>query len=244
MNLLEYLKCVLLDNQYLKWIADDSYYDKVLPEVLFVDELLLHEIISKFHQSDERNALWEAILSYLSPESISQSVFEYLMKNKIGIIALGHKDLDDKKLDTLANHVEEALFTLAKRFYKRDSYSCTDFCSFLKKHDHDMLLEQLLFETPNDPKKELILYYFYYRRDQSRITRLIKAKKLRITESTEEIENAYKLKDYLLNLAISSNLFTPDEILEELAKISEMKYASKIRSNIKETLKFKKILKM
>lgn len=256
MNIVEYLKCVIKDDKYIEWINEVdkdnivTFHNKVPIEQTFVDEELLLEVASKMHEKEEEleEEFWETILSYLSPESISQSVFDYLIKNHLGIISLSHiPELDDKKLEVLTEYEcrDEAVFFLGKKHYTNDKYSAKDFCKLLKKYANEWVLDQLLLYTPNDPKKEHILYYFYCgKEEQDEYSKSeIKAKKLRITDNLEEIRSAYTLNDPTLNLAIANNLFTPDDILEELTKISGIKCASEIRKNSRETKKIKNLLR-
>ncbi len=239
MDLTEYLQNVLKDEQYIEWV-NDGLSDRLLPGKSNIDERLLDEIIFKLNSRKERDCFWESILDFLSPESFN-SVFEYLVDEDIAVCKMGHMDLEDDKLEILSGYVEEALFTLAKRIYKGKQYSVDEFCDLLKKHDTGVILDQLLLVIPNNDEKKKALYYFYSQKEEygSKIIELINVEKLIVTENIDEIQKAFESKNYLFYLAISKNLFTPSDILEELSKIKGMKFASEIRTNSQNTKRIK-----
>jgi hypothetical protein len=243
MTISEYLKIVITDEKYIEWI-NDSFDEKIIHDMSFCDEELLLDVITKFHNTEIRDDFWNTILDYLSPKSLTQPVFDYLIKYEIGIVALAHMDLDDSKLKILSKYAEEALFTLAKPYYTNDNYSVDDFINLINNYNNDMLFEQLIFEKPSDSRKENALIYFYYNKEQhiEKINKIIMANKLKIENNLDEIEKAYKLEDFYFNLAISDNLFTPYCILEEMSEITGIKFASKIRMNSRKTIKIKAIL--
>ena len=240
-NVTEYLTRVLNDD---RWIAEDVC-DIEADDGRDVEEKLLLDVISKLHGRKERDLFWEDLLwLHLPQKALSGKVFRYLLKNEIGLIALAHMDLEDKKLEKLIPYAEEALFTLAKRYYGKSEYSVADFAGFLCRYNADSLLAQLGFVKPDNPRKEQILYYFYSRdeRHRAEIGKLIESKHLEITSDLSLIRTAYESGEPLYNLALSKNMFAPVEILKALADISGVKNASAIRSNSRETLSLKKCL--
>jgi hypothetical protein len=240
MNLTEYLMRLLNDD---RWITEDVR-DLSADDDSYVDEQLLLDIMSKLHEQKERDRFWENLLDYLPPKSISQNVFDYLLKNKIGLILLAHMNLDDNKLKKLLIYADEALYTLAKRYYGKKEYSAADFADFLCKYNDDALVEQLGFIKPDNPEKEHILFYFYSQdeKHQSEINKLIESKYLEITDDYLKIQTAWGNNEPLYNLALSKNIFTSVDILEALTNISGVKNASCIRRNSRETLSLKKYL--
>ncbi|MDR2527433.1 MAG: hypothetical protein LBD04_00225 [Synergistaceae bacterium] len=240
MNLTEYLMWVLNDDQ---WITEDAC-DLAADDDSYVDEQLLLDIMSKLHERKERDRFWENLLDYLPPKSISQNVFDYLLKNKIGLTSLAHMNLDDNKLKKLTIYADEALYTLAQRYYGKKEYSVADFAGFLCKYNDDALVEQLGFIKPDNPEKEHILFYFYSKdeKHQSEINKLIESKYLEITDDYSKIQTAWKSNEPIYNLALSKNIFTSVDILEALTNISGVKNASCIRRNSRETLSLKKYL--
>ena len=239
-NLTEYLTRVLNDDQ---WIYEDAC-GIVAGDDSSVDDKLLLDIMSKLHERKERDPFWENLLDYLPQKSLSQNVFDYLLKNKIGLIRLAHMDLDDNKLKKLVMYAEEALFTLAKRYYGKKEYSVADFASFLCEYKNGTLLEQLGFIKPDNPKKGQILFYFYSKDKeyQSEIKKLIESKYLEITNDSSIIQVAYESNEPLYSLALSKNIFASIDILDALTNISGVENASYIRKNSRETLSLKKYI--
>lgn len=239
-NLIEYLTQVLNDDQ---WVYEETGAI-MINDGLSLDNKLLLDIISKLHERKERDYFWENLLHYLPQQYLSQNVFDYLLENKIGLITLAHMDLDDKQLKKLVTYAEEALFTLAKRYYSKKEYSPANFAIFLYEYNNDVLLDQLRSLQPDDSIKEQILYYFYSKNEKqrSKINKLIESKCLEITNDSFAIERAYKCAESIYNVALSRNIFTPIDILDSLKNISGIENASIIRRNSRDTLVFKKYL--
>ena len=226
-----------------QWIYEDAC-DVATGDDLHVDDKLLSDIASKLHERKERDLFWENLLDYLPTKSLSQNVFDYLLENKIALIRLAHMDLDDNKLKKLVIYAEEALFTLAKRYYGGKEYSVADFASFLCEYKNDELLWQLGYVRPDGREKEKVLFYFYFRdkKRQPEIDKLIKSRYFEITSDPSTIQSAYESNEPLYSLALSKNIFASVDILRALTNISGIKNASYIRRSSRETLLLKKYL--
>lgn len=251
MNLAEYLKQIVNDNQWVYEEDCDLSARGITPDI--VDEKLLLKVASKLHKQKERESFWNDLLDYLPEKSLTQNVFAYLLENKIALVSLAHRRSDDERLKKLIPYAEEALFTLAKRYYGQSKYypsdfngeskySAEDFAGFLCEYYYDALLEQLSSLKPDDPEKEIILFYFYSKKHRPDVEKLIELRCLEITNDPVMIQSAYESNDPLRFLALSRNLFVPTDMLESLGNVSDIENASCIRSNARKTLSIKKYL--
>ena len=251
MKLTEYLKQVVNDEQWVYKEDCDLYACGITPDI--VDEKLLLKVASKLHKQKERESFWNDLLDYLPEKSLTQNVFAYLLENKIALVSLAHRRSDDERLKKLIPYAEEALFTLAKRYYGQSEYypsdfngeskySAEDFAGFLCEYYYDALLEQLGSLKPDDPEKEIILFYFYSRKHRPDVEKLIELRCLEITNDPVMIQSAYERNDPLRFLALSRNMFATRDMLESLGNVSDIENASCIRSNARKTLSIKKYL--
>lgn len=251
MNLTEYLKQIVNDDQWDYEKDCDLSARGITPDI--VDEKLLLKVASKLHKQKERESFWEDLLDYLPEKSLTQNVFGYLLENKIALVSLAHRRFDDERLKKLIPYAEEALFTLAKRYYGQSEYypsdfdgeirySAEDFAGFLCEYYYDALLEQLSSLKPDDPEKEMILFYFYSKKHRPDVEKLIESKCPEATNDPATIQSAYESNAPLRFLALSRNLFVTTDMLESLGNVSDMENASCIRSNARKTLSIKKYL--
>ena len=69
------------------------------------------------------------------------------------------------------------------------------------------------------------------------------ADSISISSDYYEIKRAYDvyIDNFIILLAISKNVFSPDDVLNELLNIKNIKFAEKIRNNSRETLFIKKL---
>lgn len=251
MKLAEYLKQIVSDDQWVYENNCDLSACGITPDI--VDEKLLLKVASKLHKQKERESFWNNLLDYLSEKSLTRNVFDYLLRNKIALVSLAHKRLDDEKLKKLIPYAEEALFTLAKRYYGQSEYypsdfddetkySSEDFAGFLCEYYYDALLEQLSSLKPDDPEKEQILFYFYSKKHRPDVEKLIELRCLEITNDPVMIQSAYERNDPLRFLALSKNMFVAADMLESLGNVSDIENTSCIRNNARKTLSIKKYL--
>ena len=66
---------------------------------------------------------------------------------------------------------------------------------------------------------------------------------LRNTENIDFIKKYFQLNNYIYDIAISQNVNTPIDIINELCSIKEMKYSKVIRANAVKTKKKVSFLK-
>ncbi len=124
--------------EFRSWFANPDTPDQwcVIPPEF---EPPLHHLVCKLHAAirttPAETAFWESVALWI-PGSLPTDVFNDLLARNIAIDAVGHRDEPDAHLWRLADRVEEALLTLAKRRYA--SPDCTD----------DQL-EEVLFNFPD-----------------------------------------------------------------------------------------------
>lgn len=179
-------------------------------------------------------------------EEIGKELFEYLLKNNIAIITLGHLNFEDDRLIQLAPQVEEARFTLLRRAYLQPEYSVEKFHEYLyriiiPKEDESILSFLLELEGNKEKKKELIKYCKQYGDEKILMEAESVTISMEILESTdpEMIKKCYEKNSenpYILE-AIAKNCYTPCEVLQNLKSVRNIKNASYIRKMAGETLK-------
>lgn len=190
---------------------------------------------------------------------LTDNVFEFLVENEIDLDYLAHLPLHDDQLLKLFNKnrqlCEEAAFTLIDRSLKNNvslqdfvntfSRCCNEavseylFDAILLKKDIDSLLKAKLLEaiqfikkaysSNEDIFKNAIEFYNFLA--------------LRETADIEFINQSYNLNSYIYNIAISQNVNTPIEIINELCSLKNMKFSKIIRINAEKTRKFYKSIK-
>ena len=87
----------------------------------------------------------------------------------------------------------------------------------------------------------MIYYLSVYCSDKEQIREETLFYVLSYTDDITFIRECYKTNKYKLLLAISKNYFTPNNILEELLHIKDIKMAKAIRLSSAETLKCKNL---
>lgn len=216
-----------------------------------VNPLIPEKAIEKLNDHPQRDELWSVLLTKIEPCSLSDKALQYFLDNKIGLIELGHSDLPNQWLQKFALYVEEALFTLSERYYYDDQFSAEDFCTFLKKnkdrpHMFLHLLEHYFYDGMKNRKKFNCLSCFIQKNiDDKKIKAVLNeiliAERVSLIDNTDEISDTYNNfhDSPAILLSIAENLFTPENILASLSKVSNIKFASKIRKKSIDTLKLK-----
>jgi hypothetical protein len=245
----EYIEKTKQNIEYAAWVDRDDFETIIDFTHNHVDPLLLEELVTLLQNSNLEMLFWENIISLVSVDSISSNLFDYLVENKIALVPLAHLNLDNNKLEKISKYEADALFTLAKRYYENESYSIDLFCEFLSKHISGEMYEQLTFLSKGELNKKNLLHYFICQTNVSveikeEIQKIIRAEELSITNDISKLRNAYEENDSLLLLSISSNFFTPIDILEKLSVIPKVKHASLIRKNSLRQLELKKSIKL
>lgn len=204
---------------------------------------LLEKAKLLFAHSDREDDFWNTILLYVPESLLTDELLGYLINNKVALTALGHKKLKEKWLKKLSKHVPEAALTLADE-YSSDHCSPEQFRSFLEENaaNADVML-YLLSICRLDEVKRKLAYFYISRYGEPTVAETARqytyAWYLSITDRVPDIYEAMKKGDPLYLTAISSNLNTPNEILENLSQIKGVKNSSAIRQNSRQTLKWK-----
>lgn len=110
-------------------------------------------------RSDERH-VWNTVLEeagFCPPDE----VIEDLLARDVDTVYLGHLPLPDRLLWRFAEHVDEALLTLAKRRFVDDFYSADQFEEVLHSFpSHEWTLESLAsMATASSPKTAVVARY-------------------------------------------------------------------------------------
>lgn len=123
------------------------------------------------------------------------------------------------------------------------------FADLLVKVGREEIFYQLIkFCNPSSWEKlSALLYYFSKQSNSSEfedvVNKQIFALELQWSNDEKMLRNAYKDKVAQYNLALSKNMFTPNDILEELSHLKGMNNCKMIRVNSLQTLRIKKNMK-
>jgi len=244
MSLEEKLIELIQSNDYVSEEKIDDIINNY-SEKQYVSNDVINNLIYFFNGKRCEEYFWDNILLILDNSVVEDVLFDYLIKKKISLITLSHIVKDDDKLIGLGKYCEEALFTVFKHYYTMNIYTVYDFANLLNKYFFEGVAPQLFLSKTDNRIKQNYLYYFIDKYDncsielKQQVADLIKAGMLEISNDEDEIKKAYNSNNYIFNLAVSKNIFTPIEILEELMIIKNIKYSSKIRENSKFTIKLK-----
>ena len=204
-------------------------------DIISIDNLLLNQVISIIDHDARKNVFWDALLPHLSSDSFNDDSLAYFYQNKLGIMAMCHKPLPDEWLLKYSIFDDEPLYILTDRYCNND-YSNRQFVQFIETY---ILSRPKLYEY--------VLEYFTYG-EKWKIAIILgtrcsdfaikKAANDHLeclfisnTHNTEKIVEAYEKHraDSQFLISIAENPATPCYILHELAKVSGIKYAHKIR---------------
>ncbi|MDE6591925.1 MAG: hypothetical protein K2K57_02535 [Oscillospiraceae bacterium] len=207
------------------------------------DTRLIHKLTERLDSEDNKEELWEKLLLHIDMSAFDDRCFNYFYENDLCLCTLVHMVMEDKYLKKLAHVYDEAYIRLAKRYYGNYKYSVSDFAGLLKGCKFESVFENLFtFEKYISPKG-IVLHKVIEEnpllspelKDISR--RIYKAKMLMCTDDMHMIEEYFNKNDYIYMAAISRNPFAPKDILNALTQVSNVKYASHIREQSRETLK-------
>lgn len=245
MTLLEYLKNIYYDFDNISNIFHDDLELLRLHKEDNDCAILIEKIQVILHGNKYESDFWEVIFDYIDENLLTDISIKYFIDNDIGLVRLAHLNLSDKWLRRISDKVDEALLTLSKRFYNSKNYSTQQFisllCEFYKKSYVFSAL--LLFKSDNEEKNRALLYYLHiYNEDKQNIHEEILSYILSYTDDTNLIRHYYKTNNYMLLLGICKNFFTPNDILEELSHIKNIRMSKNIRSLSLQTLKNKAII--
>lgn len=212
--------------------------------VQHIEELML---FLKQHVEIEKE-VWESIVLDIPCELFSDKVIAHLYNNHIADIELAHLQLSDEWLKKYSKYDDEATITLGIRMYSNAQYSSNDFFEYIFKHQNDECMLEILLDNPmTNFAKANVLLNLCGSSNSNRLRTLAdeirKCFLLAFTQDVEMIRRAYlgQHSPYML-MAISQNIITPSEILNELVNVRNIKCASAIRANASTTLKVRKAL--
>lgn len=133
-----------------RWVYNDFW--NPAPPSRLIDRMLerLHrETRGMCWEPDFWSAVWEGL-----PTRLPRKIAESLIRREINIDELGHLLLDDDLLWRLADRVDEALLTLAKRRYHQPRYDADAFEEVLYAFPtHDWMLRSLRGLVPSHEEK-------------------------------------------------------------------------------------------
>ena len=205
---------------------------------------LIDRLINQYTGTRLEEELWTALVPYLPETSFSDFAIEYLIRNKIAVVPLCHKELDDHWLKRLIPFDSAAKITLAKRYYTEERYTDSDFVEFF----FSFLFEDL------DIIKFILKYYFSRKRllllnlcsmkfsDDDQIRSYMTAYQTEHETDAKRIQEIYEdhQEDEIILSAVSANYFTPIEILTELSKINDLPSSRSIRNAASRMLQLKR----
>lgn len=130
--------------------------------------------------------LWFWLLQFL-PGGFPEAVVHDLIDRQIAIGALGHCDLSDRALWRLADRVDEALLTLAKRRYTCEQYAVDQFEEVLRAFpEHEWMLTSLpILPTSSREKAERLSAHIRKHPKRDRLLRHARAEFLEVWNSEE-----------------------------------------------------------
>lgn len=199
--------------------------------------------------SSLEEAVWDRLLVMISPNELSEDVFNYLIQNGISVLLLCHMQLQDKWLMKLIEFDEAPLYTLAERYYLSDNYSSLDFLQlynkYLRKRD-DLCLHLLDIYRVAD-KRGLLIYLCSNNGDfeyKERLQWYRAADQVRGLTNSADITSIYKeyQKVGIVLTEIALNFFTSDEVLLELLSVKGITNANRIRESSENTLRLKRMV--
>lgn len=201
-----------------------------------IDKLLLNKVISIIDQNTQKIDFWESLIPYLSSDSFNDSSLAYFFQNNLGSIAMCHKPLPDEWLLKYSAFDDEPLFILADR-YRDDDCSKSKFIHFVENYviTHANLYEYMVENYPYGEKWKLAVALGAKCCDSTirkTANDQLECFTISNTHDIERIKEAYDnhKTDAQWLLSIAGNPATPLSILHEMAGISGVKFAKKIRN--------------
>jgi len=213
---------------------------------------LINEIKERTNDTDKNKYLEIVYQKGL----LTEEVVEFLIENEICLDYLAHLPLSDNQLLILFKRnsqlCEEAAFTLIDRALKENvaeqdfhnifSQCCNEtvskylFGTILLKRDINCLLKSKILDAIQFIKQQ----YSIKEDIHKTAVEFENFLELRDTADVEFIKRRYNSNSYIYNMAISQNLNTPIEIINELCSLKDMKYSKIIRTNADEIRRYKK----
>ena len=217
-------------------------------ETVSLNPELQKKLKNRLSMNPLEDEVWEALLSIIRADELSEDVLNYLIRNHISLSMLCHMQLKDKWLMKLMAYDDAPVYTLAKRYYLLDEYSPEDFLQFYNQylHNKDDISLHLLDIYEQAEKRGLLIFLCSNQEDfayKEKLQWYRVADRVRGMTNGTELQAVYEAyrKIGVVLIEIASNYFTPKEILSELLSVKGVSYASKIRKNSEKTLKLKQM---
>jgi hypothetical protein len=217
-------------------------------EAVSLNSKLQNELKTRLSMNPMKEEVWDALLSIMQADELSEDVLNYLIRNHISLPMLCHMQLKDKWLMKLMAYDDAPVYTLARRYYLSDEYSSEDFLQFYNQclRNKDDISLHLLDVYSQADKRGLLIFLCSNNKDfehKERLQWYRVADQVRGITNSADITSIYK--EYrnvgIVLTEIASNYFTPEEILLELLSVKGILYANKIRKNSEKTLKLKQL---
>lgn len=217
-------------------------------EAVSLNSKLQNELKTRLSMNPMKEEVWDALLSIMQADELSEDVLNYLIRNHISLPMLCHMQLKDKWLMKLMAYDDAPVYTLARRYYLSDEYSSEDFLQFYNqclRNKEDISLH-LLDIYGHAKKRGLLIFLCSNQKDFAYKEKLqwyrVADQVSGMTNSTDiqAVYEAYRKIGVVL-IEIANNYFTPKEILLELVSAKGILYANKIRKNSEKTLKLKQM---
>ena len=217
-------------------------------EAVSLNSKLQNELKTRLSMNPMKEEVWDALLSIMQADELSEDVLNYLIRNHISLPMLCHMQLKDKWLMKLMAYDDAPVYTLARRYYLSDEYSSEDFLQFYNQclRNKDDISLHLLDVYSQADKRGLLIFLCSNNKDfehKERLQWYRVADQVRGITNSADITSIYK--EYrnvgIVLTEIASNYFTPEEILLELLSVKGILYANKIRKNSEKTLKLKRM---
>ena len=217
-------------------------------EAVSLNSKLQNELKTRLSMNLMKEEVWDALLSIMQADELSEDVLNYLIRNHISLPMLCHMKLQDKWLMQLMAYDDAPVYTLARRYYLSDEYSSEDFLQFYNQclRNKDDISLHLLDVYSQADKRGLLIFLCSNNKDfehKERLQWYRVADQVRGITNSADITSIYK--EYrnvgIVLTEIASNYFTPKEILLELVSVKGILYANKIRKNSEKTLKLKQM---
>ncbi len=202
-------------------------------------------IKDKLFSVEVEESLWEQILNILPIDCISDSLVQFLIKNKLALVTLGHLSLSDKWLYILAEYDDEPKYQLSDRFATERQIDSDVVIRFLQFAERDCrLYEYTLEQCRIDTEQWKVAIFYGLHSHSEEIVSVSKDAYERALAGTA-VDPEWLRTYYLAHsqegkalLAISQNCYTPEDILQELEKTKSILLASKIRESSRKTRTF------
>lgn len=213
---------------------------------LMVDEDLIKKWIGIYENREQEEQFWDLMIPIISEKSFTDNLLDYFLNRKISCISLAHKELPDKWLKKLIVFDDAALYQLVVRYYTDENICSYNFVDIARRYIISSIdIFSYLNELYRSSKQTLLLHLGRLSSDKQvydYANNYIKAMRFKYCTDINEISTEYEnnKENVALLLTLAENILTPMDILYDIEKITNIKYAAKIRKIARETIRIKK----